>query len=61
MRRLALSAFGLALGAGALSVAPAHATCMEHINKAGIRYYSCAAPGDTPHSYLCIDDVCREV
>ena len=61
MRRLALSAFGLALGVSALSVAPAHATCMEHINKAGIRYYSCAAPGGPVTSYLCVNDVCHEI
>lgn len=61
MRRLVVSALGIALAVGTFTVTPAHATCMEWIDKAGVRYYTCAAPGGEAHSYLCVGDVCQEV
>ncbi|HVF06510.1 MAG TPA: hypothetical protein VNA20_16845 [Frankiaceae bacterium] len=58
MRRLLTSSIALAAALGAYSAAPAAATCMEHFDRAGVRIYSCAAPGGPVTTYYCVHDTC---
>jgi hypothetical protein len=51
----------LALAAAAavlVPAAPADATCMEHVDKAGVRVFSCAPPSGPATVYVCVGDTC---
>jgi len=62
MRRLVMSALGIAVVVGTFAVAPAHATCMEHVDVRGVvRVYSCAPPGGPVSTYLCVRDTCYPI
>ena len=54
-------ATALAAAAAALVSAPAEASCMEHFDRAGVRIYSCSAPGGPVTMYYCVHDVCVPV
>lgn len=58
MRRLLVLSFGLGAIASAFVAGPASATCMDHVDKAGVRIYSCAPPGGPVTMYVCVHDTC---
>lgn len=47
-----------AAGVASLAATPASATCMETINRGGLRMGSCSAPGGPAYSYICYYDTC---